>query len=97
MAKIATEFSDEPIFTSDNPRSEDPRMILRDMEAGVAGEHYHSIENREKAILFAVENAKKGDVILIAGKGHETYQIIGDETFDFDDKEVALKAINKSI
>lgn len=97
MAKIATEFSDEPIFTSDNPRSEDPRMILRDMEAGVAGEHYHSIENREKAILFAVENAKKGDVILIAGKGHETYQIIGDETFDFDDKEVAFKAINKSI
>jgi UDP-N-acetylmuramoyl-L-alanyl-D-glutamate--2,6-diaminopimelate ligase len=97
MAKIATEFSDEPIFTSDNPRSEDPRMILRDMEAGVTGEHYHSIENREKAILFAVENAKKGDVILIAGKGHETYQIIGDETFDFDDKEVAFKAINKSI
>jgi UDP-N-acetylmuramoyl-L-alanyl-D-glutamate--2,6-diaminopimelate ligase len=97
MAKIATTYSNEPIFTSDNPRSEDPKMILNDMEAGVSGEHFHSIENREKAILFAVENAKKGDVILIAGKGHETYQIIGDKTFNFDDKEVAIKAINELV
>jgi UDP-N-acetylmuramoyl-L-alanyl-D-glutamate--2,6-diaminopimelate ligase len=95
MAKIATKYSDEPIFTSDNPRSEDPQMILRDMEAGVTGEHYHSILNREKAIFFSVENAKKGDVILIAGKGHETYQQIGNKTFDFDDREIALKAINQ--
>jgi UDP-N-acetylmuramoyl-L-alanyl-D-glutamate--2,6-diaminopimelate ligase len=95
MTKIATKYSDEPIFTSDNPRSEDPQMILQDMEAGVTGEHYHSILNREKAIFFSVENAKKGDVILIAGKGHETYQQIGNETFDFDDKEIALKAINQ--
>jgi UDP-N-acetylmuramoyl-L-alanyl-D-glutamate--2,6-diaminopimelate ligase len=94
MARIATKFSDEPIFTSDNPRSEDPAMILQDMEAGVSGEHYHLISNREKAIHFAIEHAKKDDVILIAGKGHETYQIIGNETFDFDDKEIALKAIN---
>jgi UDP-N-acetylmuramoyl-L-alanyl-D-glutamate--2,6-diaminopimelate ligase len=94
MAKIATEYSDEPIFTSDNPRSEDPSMILQDMEAGVSGEHYHLISNREEAIHFAVEQANKGDVVLIAGKGHETYQIIGNETFDFDDKEIALKAIN---
>jgi UDP-N-acetylmuramoyl-L-alanyl-D-glutamate--2,6-diaminopimelate ligase len=93
MAKIAVTYSDEPIYTSDNPRSEDPLLILRDMEEGVIGEHYHSIPNREKAIFFAIENAKKGDVVLIAGKGHETYQQVGKETFDFDDKEIALKAI----
>ncbi|MGM7720270.1 UDP-N-acetylmuramoyl-L-alanyl-D-glutamate--2,6-diaminopimelate ligase [Metabacillus sp. Hm71] len=96
MAKIAVKYSDEPIFTSDNPRSEDPMMILKDMEAGVTGEHYQLISNREEAIFFAIDKAKKGDVILIAGKGHETYQIIGNQTFDFDDKEVALQAINKS-
>ena len=93
MAKIATTYSDEPIFTSDNPRSEDPDMILADMEAGVTGEHYHLIANREEAINFAIDHAQKGDIILIAGKGHETYQQIGDEILNFDDKEVALKAI----
>ncbi|PRS09385.1 UDP-N-acetylmuramoyl-L-alanyl-D-glutamate--2,6-diaminopimelate ligase [Bacillus atrophaeus] len=93
MAKIAVQLADEPIFTSDNPRSEDPLAILRDMEAGVENEYYHSIANREQAIFFAIANARKGDVILIAGKGHETYQQIGAETFDFDDAEVAARAI----
>ena len=95
MAKIAVENSDEPIFTSDNPRSEDPRRILEDMEKGVDGQYYTSIINREEAISYAIMNAKKGDVILIAGKGHETYQQIGNETFDFDDREIALKIIKK--
>lgn len=93
MARIASTYSDQPIFTSDNPRSEDPILILRDMEAGVNDGHYKIIEDREKAIFFAINNAKKGDVVLIAGKGHETYQQIGNEIFDFDDKEVALDAI----
>lgn len=93
MAKIASQYSDEPIFTSDNPRSEDPLMILKDMEKGVTGLHYHVNPNREEAIQYAVKHAKKGDVILIAGKGHETYQQIGDKTFDFDDREIAMKAI----
>ncbi|MDS9997678.1 UDP-N-acetylmuramoyl-L-alanyl-D-glutamate--2,6-diaminopimelate ligase [Bacillus atrophaeus] len=93
MAKIAVQLADEPIFTSDNPRSEDPLAILRDMEAGVENEYYHSIANREQAIFFAIANARKGDVVLIAGKGHETYQQIGTETFDFDDAEVAARAI----
>ncbi|ADP32030.1 UDP-N-acetylmuramoyl-L-alanyl-D-glutamate--2,6-diaminopimelate ligase [Bacillus atrophaeus] len=93
MAKIAVQLADEPIFTSDNPRSEDPLAILRDMEAGVENEYYHSIANREQAIFFAIANARKGDVVLIAGKGHETYQQIGAETFDFDDAEVAARAI----
>ncbi len=95
MAQIAAEHSNEPIFTSDNPRSEDPGMILKDMEAGVLNKHYHSILSREEAISFAIKNAKKNDVVLIAGKGHETYQQIGKEVFDFDDREVALKAISE--
>lgn len=97
MAQIAVKYADEPIFTSDNPRSEDPIAILNEMEDGVRGEYYNSIENREKAIYFAVANASPGDVILIAGKGHETYQQIGSQIFDFDDREVALKAIKERI
>jgi UDP-N-acetylmuramoyl-L-alanyl-D-glutamate--2,6-diaminopimelate ligase len=97
MAQIAVKYADEPIFTSDNPRSEDPIAILNEMEDGVRGEYYHSIENREKAIYFAVSHALPGDVILIAGKGHETYQQIGTQIFDFDDREVALKAIKERI
>jgi UDP-N-acetylmuramoyl-L-alanyl-D-glutamate--2,6-diaminopimelate ligase len=94
MAKIAVTYSDEPVFTSDNPRSEDPQVILQEMEEGVVGYQFTSIISREEAITYAVEKAQKGDVILIAGKGHETYQIIGNEVFDFDDKEIALNAIN---
>ncbi|MCM3160396.1 UDP-N-acetylmuramoyl-L-alanyl-D-glutamate--2,6-diaminopimelate ligase [Metabacillus litoralis] len=94
MAKIAVTYSDEPVFTSDNPRSEDPQVILQEMEEGVADNQYTSIISREEAITYAVKKARKGDVILIAGKGHETYQIIGNEVFDFDDKEIALNAIN---
>lgn len=68
MAKIAVELADEPIFTSDNPRSEDPRAILRDMEAGVENEYYHSIANREQAIFFAIANAKKAMLSSLLGK-----------------------------
>ncbi|MBS2968875.1 UDP-N-acetylmuramoyl-L-alanyl-D-glutamate--2,6-diaminopimelate ligase [Metabacillus sp. KIGAM252] len=94
MAQIAVKYADEPIFTSDNPRSEDALAILADMEKGVQGSYYHSIANREQAIYFAAANARPGDVILIAGKGHETYQQIGNNIYDFDDREVALKAIS---
>lgn len=95
MAKVAVQYADEPIFTSDNPRSEDPIAILKDMESGVEGEYYHSISNREQAIYFAIANAKEGDVVVIAGKGHETYQQIGNQIFEFDDKKVALNAIKE--
>ncbi|WP_079508344.1 UDP-N-acetylmuramoyl-L-alanyl-D-glutamate--2,6-diaminopimelate ligase [Mesobacillus jeotgali] len=95
MAKIACEYSTDAIFTSDNPRSEDPAEIIRDMEAGVKGEFYISIIDRKEAIQHAVKNAVSGDVILIAGKGHETYQQIGDRTFDFDDRIVAREAIEE--
>lgn len=95
MAKIACEYATDAIFTSDNPRSEDPAQIIKDMEEGVAGESYTSILDRKEAITHAIGQAGEGDVILIAGKGHETYQQIGDKTFDFDDRVVAREAIKE--
>ncbi|MCH1623879.1 UDP-N-acetylmuramoyl-L-alanyl-D-glutamate--2,6-diaminopimelate ligase [Fredinandcohnia quinoae] len=95
MAQIAAKYADMPIFTSDNPRSENPLHILKDMEAGVNGEKYVTIIDREKAIKYAITNANKGDTIVIAGKGHETYQIIGSNTFEFDDRLVATQAIKE--
>lgn len=95
MAKIACQYGTHPIFTSDNPRSEDPKEILKDMEAGVQGGNYQTIMDRKNAIHYAISQAKTGDVVLIAGKGHETYQIIGDKTYDFDDRIVAKEAIEE--
>lgn len=95
MAEIACKYSDRPIFTSDNPRSEDPLQILKDMEAGATGKEYTTIVDRKAAIEHAVSDANKDDIILIAGKGHETYQIIGDKVIDFDDRLVAKRAIEE--
>jgi UDP-N-acetylmuramoyl-L-alanyl-D-glutamate--2,6-diaminopimelate ligase len=97
MANIASTLSDVAIFTSDNPRSEDPIQILKDMEAGVYGDSFKSIIDRKEAIHYAIQLAKKDDIVLIAGKGHETYQIIGGQVFDFDDREVAKKAIKERL
>jgi UDP-N-acetylmuramoyl-L-alanyl-D-glutamate--2,6-diaminopimelate ligase len=93
MAQIACRHGTDPIFTSDNPRSEDPITILKEMELGVQGEKYLVQPDRRKAILTAVKQATEDDVILIAGKGHETYQIIGNQIYDFDDRIVAMEAI----
>ncbi|WP_425335378.1 UDP-N-acetylmuramoyl-L-alanyl-D-glutamate--2,6-diaminopimelate ligase [Salipaludibacillus daqingensis] len=93
MAAIAEELADFVYLTSDNPRSEDPRQIIREMEKGMVEKDYLVVESRKDAINQAVERAEQDEIILIAGKGHETYQIIGDKTFDFDDKVEALKAI----
>ena len=90
MAQIACDYSDKAIFTSDNPRSEDPAEILRDMEAGLnsaARRKSLSIADRKEAIKTAVSIAGKEDIILLAGKGHEKYQIINGSYLDFDDKE----------
>jgi UDP-N-acetylmuramoyl-L-alanyl-D-glutamate--2,6-diaminopimelate ligase len=97
MAEIACRLATNAIFTSDNPRSEEPESILREMEAGVEGKRYISITDRKDAIYFAVNEAEEGDVILIAGKGHETYQQIGNEILDFDDRLVALGAIEEKL
>jgi UDP-N-acetylmuramoyl-L-alanyl-D-glutamate--2,6-diaminopimelate ligase len=91
MAEVACEYSDRVIFTSDNPRSEDPQQIIKEMEAGVsviARKKYISIADRKEAIKTAVSLAEKEDIILVAGKGHEKYQDIKGVKYDFDDKQV---------
>jgi UDP-N-acetylmuramoyl-L-alanyl-D-glutamate--2,6-diaminopimelate ligase len=98
MGRLAAELADRIIATSDNPRSEDPLAILHEIEvgvlaAGMAQERYMLEPDRRLAIQKAVEMASPGDVVLIAGKGHETYQIIGGVTSDFDDRLVAKQAI----
>ncbi|WP_316569038.1 UDP-N-acetylmuramoyl-L-alanyl-D-glutamate--2,6-diaminopimelate ligase [Neobacillus sp. YIM B06451] len=93
MARIACEYGTHPIFTSDNPRSEDPEAILRDMEEGVKGRNYKVIPDRKEAIEYAVGSAQSGDIILIAGKGHETYQEIKGVKYDFDDRVCARDAV----
>lgn len=95
MARIAVQYADRAVFTSDNPRSEDPEFIIHDMEAGVKEAGFVSIPDRTEAIEYAIGEANEEDCILIAGKGHETYQIIGDETIHFDDREKARTAIQK--
>jgi UDP-N-acetylmuramoyl-L-alanyl-D-glutamate--2,6-diaminopimelate ligase len=91
MAAAACEHSDRVIFTSDNPRSEDPLEILKQMEAGVsvtARKKYITIADRREAIKTAVSLAAKEDIILVAGKGHEKYQDIKGIKHDFDDKKI---------
>lgn len=95
MAQIGIDNSDLTIFTADNPRTEDQEIIFKDMKDGLRGENYTQIDNRKEAIHYAVKHAKKGDIILIAGKGHEDYQIIGKEKFHFDDREVAREALKE--
>ncbi|KAB7708292.1 UDP-N-acetylmuramoyl-L-alanyl-D-glutamate--2,6-diaminopimelate ligase [Bacillus aerolatus] len=94
MAKAACDYSTHAIFTSDNPRSEDPAVILSDMEAGVTGEPYEVIPDRREAIFYAIQSAQAGDAVVIAGKGHETYQIVGHDVLDFDDRAVAREALS---
>ncbi|MCJ8209398.1 UDP-N-acetylmuramoyl-L-alanyl-D-glutamate--2,6-diaminopimelate ligase [Mucilaginibacter sp. RS28] len=95
MAKVACDWSDKVILTSDNPRSEDPAQIIKDMEAGVDASNARktiSIVDRREAIKTAVHLAKPGDIILLAGKGHEKYQDIKGVKNHFDDKEELTKA-----
>ncbi|KQL54722.1 UDP-N-acetylmuramoylalanyl-D-glutamate--2,6-diaminopimelate ligase [Heyndrickxia shackletonii] len=95
MAKIACQYATDPIFTSDNPRSENPMEIIKEMEEGVEGLSYVKFVDRKEAIQYAIQHASEGDVVLIAGKGHETYQIIGDKINDFDDRVVASEAVQE--
>ena len=90
MGKIASSLADFCIVTSDNPRTENPSAIIKDVLEGVNGEHI-VIENRKEAIAYAVKTAKKDDVIILAGKGHEDYQIIGKEKIHFDEHEILFE------
>ncbi len=91
MGDIAQKLSDICIVTSDNPRTEDPELIIKDILKGLdkTKENYKVVLDRKEAIKVAIDMAQKDDVILIAGKGHENYQILGDTKYHFDDKEIA--------
>ena len=107
MGKVAIEYSDFVIITSDNPRSEEPLKIIEEIEKGIkqwsvvsgqwsVDDRYIKIPDRREAIEFAINNASKGDIVIIAGKGHEDYQIFKDKKIHFDDREVAREAIRKA-
>jgi UDP-N-acetylmuramoyl-L-alanyl-D-glutamate--2,6-diaminopimelate ligase len=97
MAQVACDWSDKVIFTADNPRTEDPLEILREMEAGVSPSNKRktlTIADRREAIKTACHLARKGDIIMIAGKGHEKYQEINGIRHHFDDKEILMEQLN---
>ena len=93
MAKAAARYSDVCVITSDNPRSEDPQAIIEQVEAGMGNSRYKSVADRAEAIRIAIHAAGKGDMVLIAGKGHETYQEFAGNTLDFDDRNQARIAL----
>jgi UDP-N-acetylmuramoyl-L-alanyl-D-glutamate--2,6-diaminopimelate ligase len=95
MAAAAARHSDACVITSDNPRSEDPMTIIREIESGMRGQGHLSMPDRAEAISYAVKNALSGDIILIAGKGHETTQQFAGHTIDFDDRKHASKALRE--
>jgi len=97
MAQSAARFSDLLIVTSDNPRTEDPAAIIREILVGLEDctVPYTVIENRKEAIGYAIKNAQKDDLILLAGKGHEDYQIIGKTKYHFDEKEIVKEFLEQ--
>lgn len=93
MGEISGRFSDYTIVTSDNPRTEEPLSIMKMIEKGVAKvtDKYNMIEDRKSAIQYAIKMAADNDIIIIAGKGHETTQIIGNRILPFNDYKIALQ------
>lgn len=98
MGKVASELSDYVIITSDNPRTEDPLKIISEIEKGAketSRNNYIIMPDRKEAIIHSIKMASKMDIVLIAGKGHENYQIIGNSKIHFSDREIVIEAINK--
>jgi UDP-N-acetylmuramoyl-L-alanyl-D-glutamate--2,6-diaminopimelate ligase len=95
MGEIASSFADKLIVTSDNPRTESPKDIICDIIKGIKGD-YIMIENRRDAIKRAIDEAEKDDIIILLGKGHETYQIIGNEKINFDEREIVENYLKQS-
>ena len=98
MARVACSLSDFVVITSDNPREENPEEIIKDIVVGakeVGNNNYKIVVDRKEAIEFAINMARNGDIVLIAGKGHENYQIIGRKKFHFDDREIAGEILSK--
>ncbi|RZM26613.1 MAG: UDP-N-acetylmuramoyl-L-alanyl-D-glutamate--2,6-diaminopimelate ligase, partial [Pedobacter sp.] len=97
MAQVACDWSDKVILTSDNPRTEDPQTIIQEMEAGVSPTNKRktlSITDRKEAIKTACHLAQPGDIIIVAGKGHEKYQEVNGVRHHFDDREILLEQFN---
>jgi UDP-N-acetylmuramoyl-L-alanyl-D-glutamate--2,6-diaminopimelate ligase len=88
MGEIAEKEADYAIVTSDNPRTEDPDAIIDEIEAGMHESKHERVTDRLAAIQRAIELAEEGDIVLLAGKGHETYQIRGTTSYPFDEKEI---------
>ena len=95
MASIAEKYSDISILTTDNQRTEDINQIMNDIEKGFKNKDYKKIIDRKEAIFEAIKEAKENDIVIIAGKGHETYQIFPDKTIHFDDREIAREALKE--
>ena len=96
MGSIAEEFSDHLFITSDNPRSEEPQKIVNDILMGIEKRENITIEiDRFKAISESIKFANKEDIVLIAGKGHEDYQILNDKVINFDDRKIAYKLLKE--
>ncbi|OYD15472.1 UDP-N-acetylmuramoyl-L-alanyl-D-glutamate--2,6-diaminopimelate ligase [candidate division WOR-3 bacterium JGI_Cruoil_03_44_89] len=96
MGEVATRLSDYVFITSDNPRSEDPISIIREIEEGIRTKNYEVVPDRREAIVRAIDAANEDDIVLVLGKGHETYQIIGEEKRPFDDREVVREAVGQA-
>jgi UDP-N-acetylmuramoyl-L-alanyl-D-glutamate--2,6-diaminopimelate ligase len=97
MGEVAARLSDYCVVTSDNPRSENPESIIREIVGGMGGSHHVTIIDRAKAIHDTIAATRAGDIVLIAGKGHETYQQFADRTIDFDDRREATKALRDRV
>src|SRR5690606_33529010 len=95
MAETVAARADFVFVTSDNPRTEDPERILDDLEAGLVGVEYERVVDRREAIRRALERARPGDVVLLAGKGHERYQVIGTEKLPFDERLVVREWLER--
>ena len=93
MGEVSSKLADFTVVTSDNPRFEEPMDIINDILVGIkkADGEYETVPDRKDAIRYAIMNAKDGDIIVLAGKGHEDYQILKDETIHFDDREEVEK------
>ena len=91
MGCISVINSDYVIFTSDNPRDEDPLAIINDMIQDIDKNNYEIIENRKKAIIKGIQKLTKNDILLVLGKGHDNYQIIKGNKYDFSDKDIILQ------
>jgi UDP-N-acetylmuramoyl-L-alanyl-D-glutamate--2,6-diaminopimelate ligase len=93
MGYAVSELADFAVITNDNPRSEDPQEIIEDIKKGIKKDNYCVISERKEAIKKALSLAKSGDIVLVAGKGHENYQILKDRVVHFDDREVVRECL----